>query len=264
MIRSLLLFSILMLFLQGCSIITISRYGGKETEPVSFQPSPGLFITPTGAVHIAGPICADFFPASFRIESLGKVIYIDPLVIDNPKPADYIFITHAHMDHLSLTDIRKIVKKETIIISPHTAVKSLKNYSVREVKPGDLFELGGVKCETVAAYNLKPGFLWMVLHPKSDCNVGYILTIGGARIYHAGDTDYIPEMKHIKDITVALVPVGTGNTAMDPKQSSDFINTLKPRAVVPMHYELGKNAARDFKRMVNKSVRVEILQPGEE
>src|SRR5208283_923173 len=167
-------------------------------------------------------------------------------------------------DHMSMPNIKKIAKKETLIVCPKTAVKRLSRYNVKEVKPGETFEMGDMKCETVASYNTRPGLLWMPLHPKSAKYTGYILTLGGARVYHAGDSDYIPEMKEIKNITVAMIPIGMGTTAMNPEQAAAMINEMKPDVAIPMHYALGKNVARNFRDMVDKGVRVEILQEGEQ
>jgi len=236
----------------------------SDGDTRSFQMPGNFSVTSTGAIHTTGLIKMNIFPSSFRIESKGKVIYIDPYVIENAKPADYIFITHPHMDHMSIPNVKKIVKKETLIVCPKAAVKKLAGYNVKEVKPGESFELGDIKCETTASYNTKPGLLWMPLHPKSANFVGYILTLGGVRVYHAGDTDRIPEMKEIKNITVAMIPIGTGPTAMDPKQAAAMINEMKPNVAIPMHYALGKNAARNFRDMADKDVQVEILQDWEQ
>ncbi|MGA2142077.1 MAG: MBL fold metallo-hydrolase [Brevinematales bacterium] len=236
----------------------------RDNPPMCFKLPSGLTLTPAGAIKISGLFKSEFIPSGFKIESNGRMIYIDPFVINDPVPADYIFITHAHPDHLSLEDIKKIAKKGTVIICPHCAVKKLsKFYMVIEIRPGEVFDLGDIKCEAVPAYNIKPGFLWFHLHPKADKNTGYIINIDGSRIFHAGDTDNIPEIRNLKDISVALVPIGAGNTAMNPEQAAALINEMRPLSVIPMHYETGRNAARDFKNLVDKSVEVMILQGGE-
>jgi L-ascorbate metabolism protein UlaG (beta-lactamase superfamily) len=244
---------------KGNFLFAVSPSGKRGVLTGRFQLSPAFSLTATGAVKISGISNSEFFPASFRIETGNKVIYIDPFEIGDPVPADYIFITHAHPDHLSILDIKKIAKKGTLIICPHTAVKKLSGYTVMEVIPGDVLDLGNFKCEAVASYNLKPVLLWLYLHPKTDRNVGYILNLDGVRIYHAGDTDYIPEMRKITNITVALVPIGAGKTAMNPVQAASLINEMKPATAVPMHFELGKNQAHEFKDLVDKSVKVAVL-----
>lgn len=253
---SLLFLALIVLVLQGCIRVTITRSDKRDPIPQSIPLPNNIILTSLGAVNINN---VDFFPSSFRIEAQGKVIYIDPLLIDDTRPADYIFITHAHPDHLSLSDIEKIVKEKTLIICPKKAAKQLSGYTIKEVKPGDVFDLGNIKCEAVAAYNMKPVFLWIKAHPKSAMNVGYILTINGVRVYHAGDTDFIPEMKSINDITVAMVPIGGDKLTMNPEQAADAINTIKPMITVPMHYEIGKNQVEIFKKLVDKSIQVEIM-----
>lgn len=257
---SLLFFASMVLILQSCALITITRSDKRDPIPQSIQLPNNTILTSWGAVNILN---TDFLPSSFRIEAQGKVIYIDPLVIDDTNPADYIFITHAHGDHLSLPDIEKIVKEETLIICPKKAVNKLSGYTIKKVKPGDVLDLGDIKCEAVAAYNTKSGFLWLTAHPKSDMNVGYILTLNGVRIYHTGDTDFIPEMNSIKDITVAMVPIDGGSLTMETDQAADAINAMKPLIAVPMHYEIGTNQVEIFKELVDEDIIVEILEKEE-
>ena len=250
----------LMVFvLQGCIRVTITRSEKRAFTQQSIQLPNNIILTSCGEVNINN---VDFFPSSFRIEAQGKVIYIDPLAFDDAMPADYIFITHAHPDHLSLPDIRNIVKKETLIICSKKTAKMLSDYTIKVVEPGDILTLGNIKCEAVAAYNIRPKFLWIEAHPKSAMNVGFILTINGARIYHAGDTDFIPEMDGIKDITAALVPIGGDRLTMDPEQAAALINSIKPLIAVPMHYVIGKNYASKFRQLVDKQIKVEIVDNG--
>ncbi len=245
------------LVLQSCIKITIIRSDRRGNIPQSIRLPDNIILTSLGEVIINN---VDFFPSSFRIEAQGKVIYIDPVVIDVTKPADFIFITHTHPDHLSLPDIKKIMKEETLIICPKKVAKKLSGYTIKVVKPGDVLELEDIKCEAVAAYNIKPKFLWIKAHPQSAINVGYILTINGVRIYHAGDTDFIPEMKGIKNVNVFMVPIGGDKLTMNPEQAAEAINTIKPEIAIPMHYETAKNYAEKFKQLVDKDIKVEIIE----
>lgn len=198
--------------------------------------------------------------SSFRIETGGKIIYIDPYKIIGTVPADYIFITHEHPDHLSPADIKKIAGKNTLIICSPQCAPELKGYNIKVVRPGDVFEVGGIKCEAVAAYNN-----WKPFHQKKDQKVGYILEINGSRIYHAGDTDFIEEMKSLKNITVAMVPVG-GFFTMDPAEAAKAINVIKPRIAVPIHYGMimgTKNNSDIFKKLVEPPVFVDIMKEEE-
>ena len=98
-------------------------------------------VSPTGATRISK---SDFFPSSIRIKDDHKLIYIDPLAISDTDKADYIFITHAHLDHFSVKDIKKISKPETLIICPKSVAKKLGDYNfkIREVKARRFFLFG--------------------------------------------------------------------------------------------------------------------------
>ena len=169
--------------------------------------------------------------AAFRIEDGQKQIYIDPWRLPNGKlpKADVIFVTHAHFDHLSQDDINQIKKEGTIVVAPKGVAAELKG-TVKTIAPNQSFEVGGIKVTTVPAYNLKKNF-----HPKANNWVGYILTLSsGETIYHAGDTDFIPEMKSLK-VDVAMLPCG-GTYTMDAKEAAKAANTFKPKIAIPMHY----------------------------
>jgi L-ascorbate metabolism protein UlaG (beta-lactamase superfamily) len=248
--------------LQNCSIVTIKKSIKRDALPKSIQISDDFKLSSTGAVYVnfVSIFKADFFPASFRIEFQDKIIYIDPLVVDNPIPADYIFITHEHDDHFSLPDIKEIYKKGTIIVGPESVAESISEYPVIRVKPGDQLDFGKIKCLAVPSYNLDKGFFELTIHPRTKLYVGYILSFNDISIYHPGDSDFIPEMKEIKNITIALLPIGTGNTAMNINTAAQAANITNPKIVVPMHYELGEKNPYKFQKLVKKKIKVEILQ----
>jgi L-ascorbate metabolism protein UlaG (beta-lactamase superfamily) len=193
--------------------------------------------------------------SSFRLESKGKIFYIDPVDVLDDIKGDYIFITHSHPDHFSIPDLKKIIKDSTVIIGPKkiiTGLSDMKEIKTVLVKPGEKFEFADVTCETVPAYNF--------VHQRLFHFTGYILTINGIRIYHAGDTGFINEMKNIKNINVAMVPIGTGILAMKPEEAARAVNIIKPTIAIPMHYELNMNKAEKFKSLVDDNIRVEIME----
>ena len=194
------------------------------------------------------------------------VTYVDPFKLGSkPEPADLVCVTHEHFDHLSVEDLKKVVtQKTTLVISRpcQEAVKALRPKAVRVVRPGDHLEVGSVGVEILPAYNVtkfrSPG---NPFHPQADGMVGFILTIGGVRIYHAGDTDEIPEMAKAKGVDVALLPV-SGTYVMSAEEAIKACNAIQPKLALPMHYGaiVGSEAdAEAFKKGVK--CRVEILTP---
>jgi len=191
---------------------------------------------------------------SFRLQG-EKIVYIDPwkLGADTPK-ADIVLVTHEHRDHFSPDDIAKISKADTIIVAP-ASVAAKSNVPIQVVKPGDHVTAHGVSIEIVPAYNPNKKF-----HPKEAGHVGYIITLNGKRIYHAGDTDLIPEMTRIR-CDIALLPV-SGKYVMTALEAVEAALTLHPALAIPMHWGdadvVGTRAdAEEFKRLA--PVPVEIL-----
>lgn len=185
-----------------------------------------------------------------------KVLYFDPYNIkDEPRDADYIFITHDHYDHFSPNDIEKIIKKDTVIFAP----TSLKNefqgkYSIF-MKTVDVFKNQYITVETIPAYNPKKDF-----HPKEKNWLGYIVTLNDKKYYIAGDTDITPEAEAVK-CDVAFVPVG-GTYTMDFKEASTLVNKIKPQLAIPTHFGSVTGIEEDgekFKSLLLKKIKCEIL-----
>jgi L-ascorbate metabolism protein UlaG (beta-lactamase superfamily) len=191
----------------------------------------------------------------FRID--GKAtIYVDPwnLNIGAPK-ADLILITHDHYDHCSPDDVAKISKEDTVIVTIAAAARRLQG-DVRVVKAGDSLTVSGTFIEVVPAYNVNKHF-----HPQSAGHVGFIFTVGDKRIYHAGDTDLIPEMDSIQ-ADIALLPV-SGKYVMTADEAVQSAQKVMPQVALPMHYGAGvagsiKDAER-FRDRLQGKVEVVIL-----
>jgi L-ascorbate metabolism protein UlaG (beta-lactamase superfamily) len=164
-------------------------------------------------------------------------IYIDPYGLSKPEPADLVLITHEHFDHLSKGDLEKIVTSKTVLVGPYeikNIVETLPGVKVY-VKPGDIIEEVGVKIWAVPAYNINkfrsPG---VVFHPREELKVGFVIEVDGVKIYHAGDTDNIPELKGI-ECDIALLPV-SGTYVMTADEAVDAAKTINPKVAIPMHY----------------------------
>jgi L-ascorbate metabolism protein UlaG (beta-lactamase superfamily) len=168
--------------------------------------------------------------SSFRIEDDSLQIYIDPFKLSANLPkADIIFITHAHYDHFSVEDIAKIQKEGTIVVATSDVTSKIGKGTVTVV-PGKGYTIGNLIVNTVPAYNPNKKF-----HPKSKNWVGYIITLSnGQKVYHAGDTDNIPEMDTIKT-DIALLPCG-GTYTMTARQAGEAANIFKPKVLIPMHW----------------------------
>lgn len=208
--------------------------------------------------------------ASFKIKTNdNKIIYTDPYNIPTSDKADLILISHEHYDHCSPQDIQKIIKPETVIVTVADCQSKLSSVAskIKDIKlvvPYKSLEVNGIKIETVPAYNTNkfrsPG---MPFHPKENEWVGFIFTVDGKRIYHAGDTDFIPEMKSLQNIDVALLPI-SGTYVMTPEEAGQAAIAIKPKIAIPMHYAaiIGSDTdAIKFKELA-KGINVIILPKG--
>lgn len=195
--------------------------------------------------------------ASVRIRGGGKTMYIDPYVLDeNPEKADIVFVTHEHFDHCATENIRKLVKSNTVVVATEDCLSKLADLNLKTVIPNQELEVNGIKVETVPAYNIGKPF-----HTPRSNWVGYIITVDGVRIYHAGDTDFIPEMRELRDIDIALLPIG-GTFTMDEEEAAKAANAIRPKVVIPMHYNYLRETRADpvkFKNLVEEGIEVRII-----
>jgi L-ascorbate metabolism protein UlaG (beta-lactamase superfamily) len=200
--------------------------------------------------------------ASFQISVEGKIIYTDPYSGKYSEKAGLILVTHSHGDHCSVAKIKSVRTADTVVFAPEDCVKKIKG-TVKTLKAGEEATVGKVKVRAVEAYNVKrfksPG---NPFHPKGF-GVGYLVTALGKIVYHAGDTDFIPEMKQLGHVDVALLPSG-GTYTMDNAEAAEAALAINPLVVVPMHRWDTK--PDEFKRKVeaNSSIKVVALAKGEE
>ena len=164
-----------------------------------------------------------------------KIIYFDPLEITGePHDADMVFITHEHYDHFSPDDIRKVIKNDTRLVVPTAMLDMLKGKNLGLVDiygmlPFQKENFDDVKCQTIPAYNIEKAF-----HPKNNDWLGYLVELDGITYYAMGDTDVTSETMEV-EADVVFVPIG-GKYTMNATEASEFINTKRPRLVVPIHY----------------------------
>ncbi len=191
--------------------------------------------------------------ASIKI-SAERLIYIDPWKLGKDEPtADLILITHAHYDHCSPEDVQKICGEQTTVVCPADCVEKLPG-KIETIRPGERLAVEGIQIEAVRAYNLNKAF-----HPRANGWVGYIVTVGGKRIYHAGDTDLIPEMEQLK-VDVAMLPVG-GTYTMDAREAAEAANRITPQVAIPIHWGDIVGSVRDAEKFSQLcQVPVEIKQ----
>lgn len=189
----------------------------------------------------------------------GKTIHIDPFgrLTDYAKlpKADVVFITHHHRDHLDLKALQNVRTETTVVVLTEKCAEQVEGGII--MKNGDVRTVDGIGVEAVPAYNLvhkrENG---QVFHPKGEGN-GYVLTFGDKRIFIAGDTENTPEMKALKNIDVAFLPMNLPYT-MTPEMVADAVNGFKPGVLYPYHY--GKTDVSQIVELLkdNKEVKVRI------
>jgi L-ascorbate metabolism protein UlaG (beta-lactamase superfamily) len=167
----------------------------------------------------------------------GKVIHVDPYgkLTDYsilPK-ADIILITHEHSDHFDLSAIKILRTNQTKLVLTETCAQKISGGMV--MKNGEVQTIQGIKIEAVPAYNIvHKRDNGQPFHPQGVGN-GYILTFGDKRVYVAGDTENIPEMKTIQGVDVAFLPMDLPYT-MTPEMVADAAKVFKPKILYPYHY----------------------------
>ena len=214
------------------------------------------------------PVTIKWFPPSWiQIKAHDTLIYIDPAYLKTyfknypgslefsswPDPidglpealekADLILVTHHHKDHCKRITLDRLKREDTLVVAPGRCAKELSN-NFKTVKPGEKLNFNTALIEVVQAYNTELGNSTKKQHKKGD-GVGYLITIAGKSIYHAGDTDFIPEMQELGRVDLALLPVG-GTFTMDVAEAAAAAIAIRPGVMIPMH-----RFEADLQKLVN-------------
>ena len=199
--------------------------------------------------------------ASVKIPGLGANVYVDPYKVKTQDKADLVMITHSHDDHLSSSSLEKICHNQTTIIAPADVASKMKRIPQKEtlvVKPGDKVTVNNLTVEAVPMYNVKK----TQCHPKSKNWVGYVITGNGVSVYHAGDTERIPEMDQIH-CDIALLPLGQKYTMNSVEEAAESARAVHAKIAVPIHFGIYEGSQKDavkFKDLLSGQMEVVILE----
>lgn len=201
--------------------------------------------------------------AGFQIKADGQVVYVDLYKRGEAlEKADLILVTHSHADHCDPSSISKVRKEDTVVIAPTDCASKIGG-TLKTLEPGEEAKVRDITVRAVHAYNVKrfrsPGSPY---HPKGF-GVGYLITVEDRTVYHAGDTDFIPEMQQLGHVDLALLPSGDTYT-MDCAEAAEATIAVKPRAAIPMHRWSTDPEQFRKKLEADSSIKVLLLREGEE
>ena len=185
-------------------------------------------------------------------------IYVDPFnVKEANNDARYIFVTHSHYDHYSTQDIKKIINENTVFICTRDVKEDIEKVFSNEivvVEPNKEYVKENISFSTFPSYNINKNF-----HPRNNNWVGYIINVNGVRYAILGDSDLTDEVKAIK-CDVLFVPIG-GTYTMDAKDAAELTNIIKPKLVIPVHYNgiVGnKDNEKEFLRILGGEINCKL------
>jgi L-ascorbate metabolism protein UlaG (beta-lactamase superfamily) len=231
--------------------------------------SAGLLLALAAAAPLGARVVGRLYAmtqATVKIEVTGgPIIYIDPTGINtSPADADFILLTHNHGDHQSTAVIGRLRKATTVLVSSPPGVPALQTAfpgtTIHAVTPGARLTLGGVEIETVAMYNIARNN-----HPRVMNFVGYVVNVGGVRVYHAGDTERIPEMRTFA-ADVAMLPLGQVFTMVSVQDAIAAALDVRARIAIPIHWGNAEGTLADatlFANTLSSRMQTMIRTPDE-
>ena len=236
------------LALGFCSVILGAAASNRQTD---------VMPTSRGELRLM-PI----YHGSVILEFAGKVIHIDPWSQGDYTGlplADLIMVTHTHRDHLDMTMIDRLKKPGTIIVGTPAAIQTANCApaygQVETVTDSEIKTVMGIEIEGVPMYNLVQGSRPGMPYHHKGVGSGYVLHFGDTSVYVTGDTECVPEIKALKDIDVAFVPMNPPRT-MSTTEAAACVNAFRPRIVYAYHYR-GSNT-QDFAAALKDTPGVEV------
>jgi L-ascorbate metabolism protein UlaG (beta-lactamase superfamily) len=210
------------LFFGVVAVMTFAVPGLTQSLPEDFLPTSAGDLKITFIGH-----------ASLMFTFDDKIIHVDPVMAQGdytklPK-ADVVLVTHEHGDHLDPEALRAVLTEDTRLVLPEKCAQNITGGIV--MNNGDKKTVEGIEIEAVPAYNVDPE---RPFHPKGDGN-GYVIAFADKRIYVAGDTENIQEMKALEKIDVAFLPMNMPFT-MTPEMVADAAKAFRPRILYPYHF----------------------------
>jgi L-ascorbate metabolism protein UlaG (beta-lactamase superfamily) len=188
------------------------------------------------------------------------IIHIDPVMREADyaelPDADLILVTHHHGDHLDLTAINHIMKEDCQVVMTRTCMEQLEDFDRAEImENGDVKTIGGIQIEAVPAYNIEhKRSSGQPFHPKGIGNA-YVVDLGGVRVLIGGDTENVPEIKALKDIDIAFLPMNLPYT-MTPEMVADAARAMRPKVLYPYHY--GKTDPEKLTELLKEEKDIEV------
>jgi L-ascorbate metabolism protein UlaG (beta-lactamase superfamily) len=253
----LLLFALALLTSLACAPPPAQNQNPSPNTSLRQSATPG--VSSTQAASVEGDIgITPITHASFQLEYGGKVIHVDPTSpgdYSKAKQADLVLVTDIHPDHLDPAAIARVRKEGTPVVAPAAAAEKIENPTV--MANGESKTVAGISIEAVPMYNLQRGpSRGQLFHTKGRGN-GYVLTLGSRRVYIAGDTECTDEMRALKNIDIAFVPMNLPYT-MPPSEAAECVKAFRPKVVYPYHYR-GQNPEEFKAALKGEPVEVKLL-----